>query len=228
MKTLRRRKKKQLFEQWKRKKTRRQSRSLLSPLVNWMLGKENVGEEQKYQDNNARSEHKIKVSSLLEIASKKVENIPSEFFQVVTASSLEVSEYSSNDKSDALDNYKKRRRRKNIDISAEVPWAGFARSGNMTCPAYLVTSNKVLVEGRCNGDHMILKIAGYKVNLSTAIFHPYENLSLFTLTTHLPHSVETLCYPELVKYLARTNWDIHNLNDLKEWIDVALGEKEEL
>ena len=225
MKLLRRRKKKQLFDQWKRKKQRRESRSLLSPLVSWVLGKKESEEEGKQQEKTNQDERKMKVSGLGEIASKKVKDIPSDFFKVVTASTLEVSQFSRDNQGEAFKSDKRRKRkRKNIDISLDVTWAGIVKSGNIKCPAYLVTSTHVLVRGPCEGDNMSVDIAGYKLNLSTAVFHPYESLSLFTLRTPLPRNIETLCYPELVKYLTSDNHMLRKeWNNVKEWLQFALN-----
>ena len=76
---------------------------------------------------------------------------------------------------------------------------------------------------------MSVEMAGYKLNLSTAVFHPYESLSLFTLRASIPCSIETLCYPELVKYLTsdshmlKTEW-----NDIREWLQFVLNEEQNI
>ena len=94
VKSLVRRRKKQLFgKQKKRKKNRRYKRSLLTHF-GWMFGQ--GGEKSRKIDNgNTKVKRKkIKVNTLLEIASKRVKDVPGDFFQVVTASSLELSQFS--------------------------------------------------------------------------------------------------------------------------------------
>ena len=95
MKSLVRRRKKQLFgKQKKRKKNRRYKRDLLSPFVGWMFGKGQQSSRKIKEENIKVETEKLKVNALLEKASEKVKDVPSDFFQVVTASNLDFSEFS--------------------------------------------------------------------------------------------------------------------------------------
>ena len=95
VKSLLRRKKKQLFGQRKRrKKNKRPKRSPMFPLLDWMLRE---GERRRWRKEKEKvkvKEEKYKVNTVLETASKKVKDVPSDFFQVVTASGLDLSEFS--------------------------------------------------------------------------------------------------------------------------------------
>ena len=93
MKSLVRRRKKQLFgKQKKRKKNKRYKRSLLSPFVGWMFGKGQQSSRKIKEENIKVETEKFKVNMSLDI--RKIKDVPSNFFQVVTASNLELSEFS--------------------------------------------------------------------------------------------------------------------------------------
>merc|ERR1719206_616613 len=95
VKSLLRRMKKQLFGQRKRrKKSKRPKRSPMFPLLDWMLRE---GERRRWRKEKEKvkvKEETPKVNIVLETASKKVKDVPSDFFQVVTASGLDLSEFS--------------------------------------------------------------------------------------------------------------------------------------
>ena len=91
VKSLVRRRKKQLFgKQKKRKKNRRYKRDLLSPFVGWMFGKGQQSSRKIKEEHIKVETEKFKVNTLLAKASKTVKDVPSDFFQVVTATNLEL------------------------------------------------------------------------------------------------------------------------------------------
>merc|ERR1712128_194149 len=116
VKNLLRRRKKQLFgHQKKRKKGKRNKRGLFSPFVGWMFGQGDESSRKiKEQENTNGQEEQLKVNTLLEIVSKKVKNVPSDFFQVVTASGLEFSEFSRHQSSKANNNRPKTQKKKKV------------------------------------------------------------------------------------------------------------------
>ena len=76
MKSLVRRRKKQLFGKQRKRKKTRYKRSFLSPFVGWIFGN---GEKKstKIENENIKVEtDKFKVNTLLEIARKKSERCP--------------------------------------------------------------------------------------------------------------------------------------------------------
>jgi len=93
VKSLLRRKKKQLFGQRKRrKKNKRNKRSPMFPLIDWILRQEKKISWRKEEEKVKVKEKKV--NTLLETANKKVKDVPNNFFQVVTASGLDLSEFS--------------------------------------------------------------------------------------------------------------------------------------
>merc|ERR1711892_293362 len=177
VKNMLRRRKKQLFgHQNKRKRGKRNKRGLFSPFVGWMFGQGDESSRKiKVQETTNGQEEQLKVNTLLKIVSKKVKNVPSDFFQVVTASGLEFSEFSRYQISKAKNNRpktsnkkeviakseqqqadRKRRnykRRKSLFNSRPDPlWVGVVKSDKegQTCPAYLLAGGgHALAESDC-------------------------------------------------------------------------------
>merc|ERR1719206_1461681 len=65
--------------------------SPMFPLIDWILRQR---EKRSWRKEKEKVKEKSKVNTVLETASKKVKDVPSDFFQVVTASGLDLSEFS--------------------------------------------------------------------------------------------------------------------------------------
>ena len=61
------------------------------PLIDWILRQR---EKRSWRKEKEKVKENPKVNTVLETASKKVKDVPSDFFQVVTASGLDLSEFS--------------------------------------------------------------------------------------------------------------------------------------
>ena len=232
MKSLLRREKKQLFGQKKRRKrNKRQKRSPFFPLLDWIFrekrswrrkGKESAGVEKK----------KLEVNTQLEIASEKVTDIPSDFFQVVTASGLDLSEFSGNsindiphtvEKSVIPESDRKRRnykRHNNLFISSTPSWSGYVEGSN-NCPAYLISSKDVLTSSVCVTSPSLSVIFSTNRTVVTRVtLHPVLHLAL--LTTHTPLTNTPLCHPEeFIHTLLDTRHTQYSSQDLKDWLEQA-------
>merc|ERR1711892_407015 len=148
IKSLVRRRKKQLFSNKKRKKkNKRNKRGFFSPLVDWMLSP-------KEKRSLKIEEKNVKVNTLSEIAGEKVNDIPSDFFQVVTASGLDFSEFSGHQlmktKNNSMPTLSKvivgktseperrqrnyKRRKSLFSSRPSTPWAGQVKSDSPPIP----------------------------------------------------------------------------------------------
>ena len=99
MKNLIRRRKKQLFDEKKKKrkrKSKRQKRSRFPSVFNfdWIFGESKGEVKRKEKVNILGKETMLNANPLLEMANKTVKSVPSDFFQVVTSSDLELSKFS--------------------------------------------------------------------------------------------------------------------------------------
>ena len=220
-----RRMKKQLFGvQKKRRKSRRHKRSLFPSLFNvdWMFGQSEGKSRKREEENTKAPTQQFKVNTLLEIASKRVKNVPSDFFQVVTASSMELSQFSgqqtatSVNSSQALhsqvdENSEKKQRKRNykrrkslFNSVSSLSWSGSLLSDTgRICPAYLVTPGHALTSCACvltsNTASLTVIFSVYRVAVTRVTLHcgmsddSDTDLALVTLHTPLPHSVTPLC-----------------------------------
>ena len=204
-----------MFSQWKKKKKKeRRTRSLFSSLLKWMHGTE----EKKTKET-------VETTSLVNIAGNS-ENVPSEFYKIVTASNMELSDYSQKMRNEEGNNVIKKRKeirkRKKalVYYDQSISWSGEVKTNVDNCPAYLITEKHVIMHGTCISGNMTVVLPGYELSIVRVISHPYLPISLLTLNSSLPSSVETLCYPEeFLPYLMKTNID---MNSLKDWIEQAM------
>ena len=230
---LMRRKKKQLF---RRKLKERSKRSLLAPFMGLMLG-HGLMSERRVQDSSkvAESVKKVKVNTLLEIAGEKVQNVPKEFFQVVTSSNVEPSKFSENIKEKQLSKHEeasvsnKKKSRRNYKWKkslffhdSSIPWMGkviLKDNSKSSCPAILLTDTHVLVMGRCTDSLMAVNINGYTSLVTKVILHPSLPINILKI---FPVPVEPLCHPEQVlPHLLR---GVTYTSDLQLWIEQAIQE----
>ena len=218
LKNLLRRRKKQLFgHQKKRKRGKRNKRGLFSPFVGWMFGQGDESSRKiKEQENTNVKEEQLKVNTLLEIVSKKVKNVPSDFFQVVTASGLEFSEFSRHQSSKAKKEVKEesnqqqtnlqrrnyKRRKSLFNSRPDPPWVGVVKSDKegQTCPAYLLAGGgHALAESDCVMDMpptLTVIFSVHRVGVTRVTLHPSLHLALLSLHPQVPGRVEALCHPE--------------------------------
>jgi len=257
VKSLLRRKKKQLFGQRKRrKKNKRPKRSPMFPLLDWMLRE---GERRRWRKEKEKvkvKEERSKVNTVLETASKKVKDVPSDFFQVVTASGLDLSEFSVGNiidipntdpgdsggdipntvESERVQSSERGRRnykRHNSLFSREKnspAWVGKVVD-NDDCPAYLISSHHVVTSSECVSSHSLTVIfSPYRVAVTRVTLHPVLHIALLTLHTELPYN--TLCHPEeFIQTLIPSESDTRHYSSLqiKDWLEQAvLGQEEGL
>ena len=249
MKSLVRRRKKQLFGKKRRKKkSKRNKRGFFSPLVEWMLS---PGEKRslKIKEENAKDKkEKFKVNTLLEIASKKVKDTPSDFFQVVTASGMELSEFSGHQLLKTKNNTipkevttsePERRRRRNykrrkslFSSRPSTPWAGRVKSagGHNSCPAYLLAGGgHALADSACVMTEdmpptLTVIFSVYRVGVTRVTLHPSLHLALLSLHPQVPGRVEALCHPEdIVGRLVGSRGTLPDSHQLGDWLDQAVG-----
>jgi hypothetical protein len=170
VKSLIRRRKKQLFDDKKMKKKRkrkskRQRRSLLPSLFNvdWIFGeRKGKGKKKKKVDIISGKETMLKAKTLLKIPNKTVKSVPSEFFQLVTSSNLELSKFSGQqsltkttyivvkNKQNKRKNRNYKRRNSLFNFVSSESWAGtLSDSAGSSCPAYLITPRHAVTSGGC-------------------------------------------------------------------------------
>ena len=192
------------------------------------------------------------MNSPLEIAGKKVEDVPSDFFQVVTASGLELSEFSGhqvlgkNNKSKISSPKSKvsqtsepeRRRRRNykrrkslFSSRPSTPWAGrvISAGGHNSCPAYLLAGGgHALADSACVMTEdmpptLTVIFSVYRVGVTRVTLHPSLHLALLSLHPQLPGRVEPLCTPEdIVGRLVGSRDTLADSDDLRDWLEHAV------
>merc|ERR1719320_1405573 len=252
VKSLLRRKKKQLFGQRKRKKkNKRNKRSPMFPLIDWILRQR---EKRSWRKEKEKVKEKSKVNTVLETASKKVKDVPSDFFQVVTASGLDLSEFSvgninvipniyTGDSIDDIHNTveservqssergRRNYKRHNSLLSREKnspAWVGKVVD-NDDCPAYLISSNHVVTSSECVSSHSLTVIfSPYRVAVTRVTLHPVLHIALLTINKELQHN--TLCHPEeFIQTLIPSESDTRHYNSLqiKDWLEQAVVGQEE-
>ena len=224
------------------------------PLLDWMLRE---GERRRWRKEKEKvkvKEERSKVNTVLETASKKVKDVPSDFFQVVTASGLDLSEFSVgniNDipntdtgdsggdipntvESERVQSSERGRRnykRHNSLFSREKnspAWVGKVVD-NDDCPAYLISSNHVVTSSECVSSHSLTVIfSPYRVAVTRVTLHPVLHIALLTLHTELPYN--TLCHPEeFIQTLIPSESDARHYSSLqiKDWLEQAVVGQEE-
>ena len=249
VKSLLRRKKKQLFGQRKRKKkNRRNKRSPMFPLIDWILRQREKRSWRKEKEK-VKVKEKSKVNTVLETASKRVKDVPSDFFQVVTASGLDLSEFSvgnigdipNTDTGDSVGDIpntveservqssergRRNYKRHNSLFSREKnspAWVGKVVD-NDDCPAYLISSHHVVTSSECVSSHSLTVIfSPYRVAVTRVTLHPVLHIALLTLHTELPYN--TLCHPEeFIQTLIPSESDTrhYSSDQLRNWLDQAV------
>jgi len=229
-----RRMKKQLFGgQRKRRKNKRYKRSLFS----WIFGQSQGKTTKKGEETKITSTHQLRANTPLEIASKRVKNVPSDFYKVVTASTMELSYFSgqqtitsvtrskpvpqqdtkNRDKQNMQRHFK---RRKSL-FPASPSWSGVLKtSTDLECgPAYLVTPSHALtgggvgcVLGSMTGTNTLTVIfSGYRVPVKRVTLHS-ERMALLTLHSPVPSTVPPLCSVGLG-------------NSVRQWVEQAIKEE---
>jgi len=231
-----RRMKKQLFGG---KKERRKSRRFKRSLFSWMFGQSEGKIMKRGEENIIAPTHQLRMNTPLEIASKRAKNVPSDFYKVVTASSMEFSQFSGNQSSKSVtsskilqqqiykssDKQKRQRnfkRRKSLFLPSSS-WSGVLKtSTDLVCgPAYLVTPNHALtgggagcVIGSMTGTTTLTVIFSvYKVPVTRVTLYS-DKMALVTLHSPVPSSVPPLCSAGLG-------------DSLRNWVEQAIREEEE-
>jgi len=157
-----------------------------------------------------------KPNTMLEIAGYRVKDtVASEFFQVVTASSLQLSALSRGDLSAGKEEEEedegrrrkrqRRRRRKLASLFASPslpPWMGKLERQGKGCPAYLVSSSSVLVPAPCllqgitDLDAITFILGPHSRQIKSLLLHPsreVHDLALLQISSPLPSSRRPAC-----------------------------------
>ena len=218
VKSYMRRRKKQLFSERKKRKRRkkkRQRRSLFQPLE-WVFG-HNLGETDKKDSEKYFPGKQMKVHTLLEIASKRVENVPSDFFEITADSGMELSQFSGHQnfiitsRQPGKSSKDRRRRKRNFKHSLQNPpsWLGsLSTPSGAPCPAVLVSPLQILLSGDCAARlvpaNSYAVFSTYRVRVSRVTLLCGDtgcSLAMVTLHSPLPDTVGVLCHP--VEYVDR-------------------------
>ena len=236
MKSFMRRRKKQLFSERKKKerrKKKRQRRSLFQPLQ-WVFGSD-YEEADKKESKKAFPGKPMKVHTLLEIASQRVKNVPSDFFEITASSELELSGFSGHPNSRTNKSEDRRRRKRNYKHKLHNPpsWLGILTTPTVgSCPAVLVSPLHALIPGDCGVTsvpaHSSAVFSSYRVRVSRVRLLCDStgcSLAIITLHSSLPHSVGALCHP--VEYVDRI-LGIHTGQAARDFIlqGVSEGDKD--
>jgi len=236
--------KKQLFDiKKKRRKSRRIKRGIFPSLFNidWVFGLSEGKGRKKEEEYTRAPAHQYKVNTLLEIASQRVKEVPSDFFEVVTLSNMELSKFSGhqplksepsnktlakkvNKKSEDTRRRRNFKRRKSLFPSSDsVSWSGrlVEDTTRRTCgPAYLVTPSHALTGGgsgcllgsRTGTTTLTVIFSVYRVPVTRVTLHS-DRMALLTLHSPVPSNVAPLCG-------ARVG------NSVRDWVEEAMGEVE--
>jgi len=157
-------------------------------------------------------------NTMLEIAGYRVKDtVASEFFQVVTASSLQLSALSRGASTEKEEKEEKeeeegrkrkrqrRRRRKLASLFASPslpPWMGRVEREGSGCSAYLVSTNYVLVpapcllQGETSLDSLSFVLGPHSRKINSLLLHPSReghDLALLQLSSPLPSSRHPAC-----------------------------------
>merc|ERR1711936_65093 len=157
-------------------------------------------------------------NTMLEIAGYRVKDtVASEFFQVVTASSLQLSALSRGASTEKEEKEEKeeeegrkrkrqrRRRRKLASLFASPslpPWMGRVEREGSGCSAYLVSTNYVLVpapcllQGKTSLDSLSFVLGPHSRKINSLLLHPPReghDLALLQLSSPLPSSRHPSC-----------------------------------
>jgi len=238
VKSFMRRRKKQLFSARKkreRRKKKRQRRSLFQPLQ-WVFGS-NYGEADRKESKKAFPGKQMKVHTLLEIASKRVKNVPSDFFEITSSSEMELSQFSAhhNSKSSSISPDKseeRRRRKRNYKHKLHNPPSWLGSLTTPSCPAVLVSPLHALISGDCGVTsvpaHSYAVFSSYRVKVSRVRLLCDStgcSLAMITLHSSLPDTVGVLCHP--VEYVDRI-LGIHTGQAARDFIlqGVSEGDKD--
>jgi len=229
-----RRMKKQLFGdgQKKRRKNRRFKRSLFS----WMFSKSEGNTKKEGEENKTVATDQLRANTPLEIASKRVKNVPSDFYKVVAASNMELSQFSGHQTSKTVtssdtspnkvtkhsDTPKRNFKRRKSLFPSTPSWSGVLKtSTDLVCgPAYLVTPSHALTGGGagCVLDSMTgttnltVIFSVYKVAVTSVTLHS-DKMALVTLHSPVPSTVPPLCSAGLG-------------DSVRQWVEQAVSDEE--